>query len=110
MLEFELNYFGLGDLITFLEDNIDCDLHIGFTRPHSYRGYYDQLAFEPTSGGQSASDALEIVKPCLLQTFQGYKGGDYEMNKHTEVWFAYYGNSGGQLIGEMLMALLLVNP
>ena len=38
----------LGWLIKTLRgENLDKVLKLGFLNPHSYRGYYEQLAFEP---------------------------------------------------------------
>jgi len=110
MLEFNLNYFDLGGLITTLEEFEDCYLRIGFKNPHSYRGYYEQLAFEPIRQKQSVEDALAVIRPCLGSTFQGYKGGDFKMADYTECWFAEYGTSGGQQIGDMLLKLLVIDP
>ena len=108
-MDFELHYFGLNSLIQFLENNGDKLLRVGFSNPHSYRGYYEQLAFEPiTSGAQSCAHALEIVRPCLGQVFEGYKGSEYTMHGYTECWFAWYGQSGGQQIWDMLMELLVM--
>lgn len=105
-MEYNLGYSSLGGLIEFLKANPGRTLRVGFSNPHSYRGYYDQLAFSPTDW-QSTDEALKIVEPCLGQTFQGYKGGDFVMRDYTEVWFATYGDSGGQMIGPMLLQLLL---
>jgi len=100
-------YFCLGELVDFLEGNSNKTLKVGFSYPHSYRGYYEQLSFEPTEKPQSVSDALVVVKRCIGLTFQGYKGGDYVMDENTECWFSFYGESGGQQIGHLLMKLLI---
>ena len=109
-MNFDLGYFRLGHLIKLLEDNNDVMLEYGFSHPHSFRGYYEDLAFELTEKPQSAIDALAVVKPCLSRTFKDYQGGDFKMYNESSVWFAYEGSGGGQQIGEMLMHLLMVNP
>jgi len=101
-------YFSLEELIKWLEnEDPNTVLKVGFAKPHSYRGYYDQLAFEPTHA-QKVSEALEVVKPCLDKVFEGYKGGDFKMYGFTDCWLAEYGSSGGQQIGHLLMELLKV--
>ncbi len=79
----------------------------GFGRPHSYRGYYDQLAFEPMQN-VTVGAMLADAKSALGQTFQGYKGGDYEMGEWTEVWLAHYGQCG-EGIGPTLLRYMMGN-
>jgi hypothetical protein len=62
--------------------------------PHSYRGYYCDIAFERTLDRATVAEVLAIVEPCLGQTFQGYKGGDFAMGKSTPVFIANYGDCG----------------
>jgi hypothetical protein len=64
----------------------------GFGKPMSYRGYYDQLAFEPKEYAR-IGDMLEHAKSALGATFTGYKGGDYVMSELTECWIAEYGHT-----------------
>ncbi len=73
----------------------------GFGNPHSYRGYYDQLAFEPVSN-TTTGDMLAAALSAVGATYEGYKGGSFEMNNYTDVWLAEYGRSG-----EALSALLV---
>lgn len=67
--------------------------------PHSYRGYYCDLAFECCGGDMRAGELLAICEDTLGRTFEGYKGGDFTMGKNTPVWIASYGYSGKKLIG-----------
>lgn len=68
--------------------------------PHSYRGYYVDLAFETESGEtMPAIKALEIAKSCMGEVFEGYKGGDYQMGRNTPVWSANYGCCGLKIMG-----------
>ena len=106
MKQVDYGYFGLSDLIEYLEGlNPSTMLKVGFSNPHSWRGVYSDLAFEPTVP-QTAATALSVIKPCLGATFEGYKGGDNNMHESTECHFAFYGSGGGQPIGHMLMVLL----
>lgn len=81
-------------------------LPLGFSNPHSYRGFYTDLAFEPTANvtvGQMLADA----RSALGATYQGHKGGDYTMEGWTECWLAEDGCGGGEPIGPILITLLL---
>lgn len=84
----------LGDLITALEsippDTVALN---GFANPHSYRGYYDQLAFEPESNVTVAA-MLAAAHEAVGTTYQGWKGGDYTMDTSTTVWLAVEGGCG----------------
>lgn len=58
---------------------------------YSYRGYYSDLAIEwrfdePT--GITAGQLLDALRGAVGKTYQGYKGGDYEMGRRTPVWVA----------------------
>ena len=64
----------------------------GFCEPMSYRGYYDQLAFEPKERAR-IGDMLAHAKSALGQIFIGYKGGEFVMDEWTECWIAEYGHT-----------------
>lgn len=76
----------------------------GFDSPDSYRGYYQDLAFEPKENAR-ISDMLEHARGAVGVTFTGYKGGEYEMNEETECWIAEYGSSEGDSIGPTLLKM-----
>lgn len=78
---------------------------LGFGSPHSYRGYYFDLAFEPAENVTVAS-MLTHAKSALGATFTGYKGGEYTMGEYTDCYIAGYGESGGDRIGPVLIAYL----
>jgi hypothetical protein len=83
----------LGELIAELE-RMPQDLVVdGFSNPHSYRGFYDDLAFEPASG-VTIGAMLRDCRSALGATFQGHKGGDYEMGEYTICWLAEHGSYG----------------
>jgi hypothetical protein len=68
----------------------------GIARPHSYRGYYSDLAlsypYGENSGLVRVGTVLTMLKEkCLGQTFEGYKGGDYRMDRGTPLWCSPYG-------------------
>lgn len=68
-------------------------------RPHSYRGYYSDLAFEPCEGTMPAGDLLALCKSCMGEKFTGWKGGDFWMSGGTPVWIADEGSCGLKIVG-----------
>jgi len=91
----------LGQLIAQLEElPYDTRVH-WLDSPHSYRGYYSDLAFErggAECGTMAAGDLLELCKSCMGKVFQGYKGGGYPMHANTPLWLASYGCCGQKLM------------
>lgn len=96
---------GLQDLIEWLEKQPP-ELRVphGFGSPMSYRGYYDELAFEPKDD-VSFGEMLTHAKAALGATFTGYKGGEYTMEGYTPCWIAEYGTSQGDRIGPTMLKL-----
>lgn len=78
---------------------------LGFAQAHSYRGYYDELAFVPEEN-TTVGEMLKEAKDALGKTFFGYKGGDYKMDKDTPVWLAHWGSTG-ETIGRITLGLML---
>mgnify|MGYP001570470005 FL=1 len=68
------------------------------SHPHSYRGYYSDLALESVSAPITASALRDLLSSALNQTFTGYKGGDYLMGPDTPLWAAEYGHGSGRAI------------
>ena len=73
------------------------ETQIALSEPHSNRGYYSDLALEPGTN-QDAKALLADCEGALDKTFQGYKGGDFEMHCDVPVWVAFYGNCGVRLM------------
>ncbi len=88
----------LGQLIAALEALPAGEMIADLGRPHSYRGYYSDLAFERTPASRSAGEVLADCKSVLGEVLQGYKGGDYPMHKGVPVWVAAYGECGRKLM------------
>jgi len=104
------HYIDLGGIIAALQaEDPNRVLPIGFHKPHSFRGYYEQLAFEPIAN-ITIGEMLDACRSALGSTFQGWKGGDYTMGEHTDCWIAEWGNSSDNQIGPMLLWLLLAQP
>jgi len=95
----------LGKLIEYLEEvSPNIIAPIGFSSPHSYRGYYDQLAFVPRRN-VTVGKMLADAKYAVGKTFTGWKGGEYKMDLFTDVWLAFMGCSG-ESIGSILLAYM----
>lgn len=89
----------LGKMIEALE-NFDGGYVGAIERPHSYRGYYSDLAFECIPDGvMEIDDALAMCRSCVGEIYTGYKGGKYMMDLDTPVWIAEYGSCGMKIVG-----------
>lgn len=90
----------LGGLIDLL-DTLDPEaLVTGLGELHSYRGFYEDLAFEPSTRFVTVHELLLECRSAMGQVFHGYKGGDFMMGALTPLWVATWG-----VTGERLMAL-----
>jgi hypothetical protein len=90
------------ELIEYLQDfDPEHPVKLGFNNPHSYRGYYGDVAFEPVED-TTVGAMLAAAKRALGATFQGWKGGDYVMQEHTDCWLARKGKCG-ESIGPILL-------
>ena len=83
----------LGDLIRRLEAAPDQSAVVrwGFGNPHSSRGDYSELAFDPAENVTVAS-MLAHAKASLGATFEGWKGGDFTMHEYSACWIEKRGD------------------
>jgi hypothetical protein len=96
----------LKDLIAALEAEDPTKVcPIGFHHPHSYRGYYQDLAFEPCAK-VTVGSMLRDAKSAIGQKMEGWKGGLYEMDLSSNVWLAPVGECG-ETLGPTLVRLML---
>lgn len=96
----------LGELIKVLRKaDPNQVVPMGFAVPHSYRGSYDNVAFEPMTN-TTVREMLAAARSALGKTFYGYKGGEYRMDKATDVYLANYGDVG-EGIGLIFLAYML---
>jgi len=96
----------LKELISFLEKrDPNKIIPLGFNYPHSYKGYYRQLAFAPAPN-ISIGEMLECAKSSIDATFSGPKGGEYTMGEYTDVWLAEPGCLG-EGIGPILLKYMM---
>lgn len=65
----------------------------------SYRGYYERLAFDPSGEATTAAAVIASLDAADGETYQGYKGGDYDMGGHTFLHVASYGDCGPCVVG-----------
>lgn len=88
----------------------DTKIRWGFHRPHSYRGHYSELAFEPC-GPTTAGAMLACARDAVGKTFVGYKGGDFTMDGSTRCWLSDYGECtwGEGVITVDMLARILAN-
>jgi len=92
----------LQDLIEFLEEkDNDIVCPIGFAKPHSYRGDYSQLAFEPDED-VTVGAMLRDAKEAHGSTYTGWIGGEFTMGDYSSCYLANRGERGEE-IGEVLL-------
>lgn len=96
----------LGELIAALEGHHPATaLAVGLSYPHSYRGYYQDVAFVPC-GPMTVAEALKVARSALGTTYEGWKGGYYEMHEHVDVYLAQVGSTG-EMLGPILLGFML---
>lgn len=78
---------------------LDYDPEVSVGSTDSYRGYYADMALQPSRTQISADKLYVILKLAHGSTFEGYKGGDFEMEGDTPLWVAAYGSTGRALMG-----------
>lgn len=95
----------LGELIDFLSKrDLSKEIAFGFGEPHSYRGDYSELAFEPVRN-TTVGDMLKAAESALGREFTGYKGGQFLMGKWVDCFLANYGDCG-EGIGPVLLKFM----
>ncbi len=80
---------------------------IGLGHPHSWRGDYRELAFEPVED-VTIGYMLDEATKALGTTYTGYKGGEFKMNEYTTINVEYEGNyTDNGLLFQLLFDLML---
>lgn len=99
----------LGDIITRLQaaDPNQVVKH-GFHNPHSYRGDYNELAFEPAED-VTVAEMLEAAGDADGATYEGWKGGHFKMTKWTWCWLSEEGSASGETISPMMLDFMLTS-
>lgn len=97
----------LGEVIQRLsKESGDLVLPYGIEHPHSYRGYYERLAFELDREPSTVDDWLALLRSCVGRTFQGWKGGDFTMGEDSLVYVANEGSTGEPITKLWIDALI----
>lgn len=95
----------LKELISFLERQDPSRVLVhGFGAPHSDRGDYSNVAFDPAFN-VSIGSMLTHAKSALGTAFTGWKGGDYMMYEDTPCFIGKYGECG-EPVDIMIIRLL----
>lgn len=99
--------YALGELINRLKSEDPAKrVPLGFHNPHSWRGIYNDLAFEPT-GNTTVAEMLAAAQSAVGATYEGYKGGHFTMDLGTDVWLAIEGHGAGETLGAIMLDLML---
>lgn len=93
----------LGELIGRLEEIPNKDLPVSFDGSRyspsglgSWRWVYDELAIEYSSDVKvPLSDVLKMLKGGIGKSYEGWKGGLYQMGLDTPLWVASHGENEG---------------
>ena len=81
----------LGDLIELLKQcPSNAMFQGGFCEPHSYRGYYSELAVEPCED-TPVTEMISCLEGVLDTYLDGYKGGEFKMDENVDVYLSSYG-------------------
>lgn len=78
----------LGQLKEYVE-NLPKDkiFYFKLSRPFSWRGSYNEVAFTIEAGQSNKSELLTWINEALTTKFYGYKDGDYRYYDHTSIHF-----------------------
>lgn len=102
-------HMSLGEIIERLQrEDPSKRVRLGFRYPHSYRGYYHDIAFE-WHRSVTVGEMLADAESAMGATFQGWKGGDYTMKEFTSAWLVREEGECGESIGAVLLDLLLAD-
>lgn len=94
----------LGELIAALNgapDDYNLRLDSGDTPVDvdSYRGYYSDLAIKSeVKAEQTVGGFRKILEEAVGKTFEGYKGGEFVMAKHTPMWVSPWDSASGRAV------------
>lgn len=106
-MKYNQDQLTLGELLELLEKQDESrELIFGFKEPHSYRGYYECIAFEPTVGFMHVKTIKRMIEKVIGETFTGYKGGDFHMTCSTPVFLSFYGDCGIPLTKSFIKGIL----
>ena len=98
----------LGKYIKWLEgQDPDLAIPLGLGNPHSWRGYYEQLAFEPVEN-TTIGRMLEEARSAIGATYTGWKGGEFVMDETSPINIDWQGRwSDGEHLWFWFLELLI---
>ena len=64
----------------------------GITKPFSWRGSYDEVAFSIVESPATREEILTNIELAYSETFYGYTGGEYRYHDYTPVNFEEEGS------------------
>jgi len=84
----------------------------GISKPFSWRGSYDEVAFSITEEPMTKEAILRNIEKAYTELFCGYKGGEYRYSDYTTVNFEEGSRnySGGGYCSEMIAKLNHIMP
>lgn len=89
----------LGDFLDILR-MADPEELIPLANPHSYRGYYSDLALEPVDDEPiKIWQLINQLSDVIDTELTGWKGGEFLMSADTPIWVAPEGTTGAALVG-----------
>lgn len=76
----------------------------GISKPFSWRGSYDEVAFSIIESPSTREEILKNINLAYTETFYGYKGGEYEYNDFTYIHFegGIQNYTNGEYVAEMI--------
>jgi hypothetical protein len=95
----------LRELLNRLRSEPNRRVRRGLKNPHSYRGHYEDIAFE-LGGEMYIEDIIKLVAGSIGETYEGWKGGFFEMSSYSKVYVAEVGEVGDEL-GPILFRFLM---
>lgn len=81
------------------------EFEYGISDPFSWRGSYDEVAFEILEQPMTREEILARIEKAYTDMFYGYKGGEYRYSDYTTVNFeegGYRSYSDGQYCADMI--------
>ena len=97
----------LGNVMDTLESlPMERECLLGFEHAHSYRGYYEDLAFVRSTKTRAISELCSDLRRACGGRFYGWKGGEYQMDRECWVWIAEVGCEGAPLTRKLLAEML----
>lgn len=63
------------------------EFDFGVSEPFSWRGSYDEVAFDIMEQKMSKENILKNIELAYTETHFGYKGGEYQYKDYTDIHF-----------------------